>query len=366
MIYYFEGGALDVARRELRRGGDVVAVEPQVFDLLLFLLRNRERVVSKDDLLAAVWQRRIVSESTLSSRITAVRQAIGDSGSEQRLIRTVARKGLRFVGSVREVDEEHQAIAPPSGAAGIEASSPPGLPPRPERRQLTIMLCELDTAPGPGSRPDPEALRDAAAAFYARVKAIVAEQGGFAAHCARDAVLAYFGYPRAHEDDAERAIRAALRAVRALSTMPRPLHARVGIDTGLVVVGDSLDDDASSDHAVFGESPGVAASLAASCPRDAVLISAATRGLVGELFECQDVGAVAIAGGPSPLKVWQVLRESATPNRFAALRRYRAELFGRDEEIVGSPGTHLQPPCAYRKPKMRFETLSSCEDGIGE
>ena len=103
MIYDSEGGSLDPARRELRRGVDPVAVEPQVFDLLHFLLRHRDRVVSKDDLLAAVWQGRIVSESTLSSRITAVRQAIGDSGQAQRLIRTVARKGLRFVGDVRRL-----------------------------------------------------------------------------------------------------------------------------------------------------------------------------------------------------------------------------------------------------------------------
>jgi TolB-like protein/Flp pilus assembly protein TadD len=102
VIYTFENYALDTERQELRRGTDPVAVEPQVFDLLLFLIRNRARVVSKDDLIAEVWNGRIVSESTLSSRITAVRQAIGDSGEQQRLIRTIARKGHRFVGQVRE------------------------------------------------------------------------------------------------------------------------------------------------------------------------------------------------------------------------------------------------------------------------
>lgn len=102
MIYVFEDYFLDTERHELRRGTGTIAIEPQVFSLLLFLIRNRARVVSKDDLIAEVWNGRIVSESTLSSRITAVRQAIGDSGGEQRLIRTVARKGHRFVGEVRE------------------------------------------------------------------------------------------------------------------------------------------------------------------------------------------------------------------------------------------------------------------------
>jgi TolB-like protein/tetratricopeptide (TPR) repeat protein len=103
MTYLFEDYSLDTERRELRRRTDLISVEPQVFDLLLFLVRNRARVVSRDDLIAKVWNGRIVSESALYSRITAARQAIGDSGETQRLIRTVARKGLRFVADVQEV-----------------------------------------------------------------------------------------------------------------------------------------------------------------------------------------------------------------------------------------------------------------------
>jgi pimeloyl-ACP methyl ester carboxylesterase/DNA-binding winged helix-turn-helix (wHTH) protein len=96
--------ALDVSRRELRQGSGLIAVEPQVFDLLVYLLQNRDRVVSKDDLLQAVWGGRIVSGSTLTSRINAARRAVGDSGERQALIRTIARKGIRFVGAVRETD----------------------------------------------------------------------------------------------------------------------------------------------------------------------------------------------------------------------------------------------------------------------
>jgi TolB-like protein/Flp pilus assembly protein TadD len=112
LIYTFENYAIDVDRQELRRGNDPVAVDPQVFDLLLYLVRNRERVVSKDDLIQHVWNGRIVSDSTLTSRITTARQAIGDSGERQGLIRTVARKGIRFVAEVRESQIQTSASIP--------------------------------------------------------------------------------------------------------------------------------------------------------------------------------------------------------------------------------------------------------------
>ena len=123
MPVLFGSYVLDTDRRELKRGGELIALEPQVFDLLVHLVRNRDRVVSKDDLIASVWGGRIVSESTLTSRINAVRRAVGDSGEEQKLIRTLARKGFRFVGDAREQS--------PSGgpAAGLQA--PFALPDRP-------------------------------------------------------------------------------------------------------------------------------------------------------------------------------------------------------------------------------------------
>jgi adenylate cyclase len=111
LLYSFEDFSLDTARRELRRGNALVSLQRQVFDVLEYLIRNRERVVSKDDLLAAVWNGRIVSESTLSTRINAARSAIGDSGGEQRLLRTAHGKGIRFVGAVREEEETVRKLA---------------------------------------------------------------------------------------------------------------------------------------------------------------------------------------------------------------------------------------------------------------
>lgn len=102
MVFVFEDFSLDADRRELRRKGNLLPLEPQVFDLLLYLVQNRDRVVSKDDVLAAVWDGRLVSESTLTSRMNSVRSANGDTGEQQRLVRTIPRKGFRFVGDVRE------------------------------------------------------------------------------------------------------------------------------------------------------------------------------------------------------------------------------------------------------------------------
>jgi DNA-binding winged helix-turn-helix (wHTH) protein len=110
--FRFENQILDSDRRELRRGSELVSLEPQVFDLLLYLVQNRDRVVSKDDLIASVWGGRIVSDSTLDSRINATRKAVGDSGDEQRLIRTVARKGVRFVGAVDEATKNETSTSP--------------------------------------------------------------------------------------------------------------------------------------------------------------------------------------------------------------------------------------------------------------
>ena len=118
MIYHFNDFVLDISRRELRRGEDDIPLEPQVFDLLEFLIRARDRVVSRDELLDAIWHGRAISDATLSSRVNAARTAVGDTGEAQRLIRTLPRKGIRFVGDVREAPDL------PSGAPVAEPAHP--------------------------------------------------------------------------------------------------------------------------------------------------------------------------------------------------------------------------------------------------
>ena len=139
MIFIFEAFSLDVDRQELRRGADLVAVEPQVLDLLQYLIENRERVVSKDDLIEHVWDGRIVSDSTLTSRITSARQAIGDNGEDQRLIRTVARKGIRFVGEVSESQGGAAASASPLAEAPLTISHGTMAPRLPEKPSIAVL-----------------------------------------------------------------------------------------------------------------------------------------------------------------------------------------------------------------------------------
>jgi DNA-binding winged helix-turn-helix (wHTH) protein len=137
--FQFDGHTLDTDRRELCRGSERVAVEPQVFDLLIYLVENRERVVSKDDLIASVWGGRIVSDSTLTSRINAARKAIGDSGEDQKLIRTISRKGLRFVGSVvAKPSQSEPACLDGTGTGEIFALSQPVLP-LPDKPAIAVL-----------------------------------------------------------------------------------------------------------------------------------------------------------------------------------------------------------------------------------
>jgi DNA-binding winged helix-turn-helix (wHTH) protein len=142
LIYRFEAYLLNSDRQELRRADDRVLVEPQVFDILLYLVRNRERVVTKDELTASVWNSRFVSESTFTSRISAVRHAIGDSGKLQRLIRTVTRKGLRFVGDVWEETDARVAnavIGVQGGEIDVSPQGTSGVATIPDRPSIAVL-----------------------------------------------------------------------------------------------------------------------------------------------------------------------------------------------------------------------------------
>src|SRR3954453_5922030 len=135
MTLSFGDYEIDIERREVRRAKTAVAVEPQVFDLLVYLVQNRDRVVSKDDLIASVWGGRSISDSTLTSRINAARKAIGDSGETQKLIRTVQRKGLRFVGQIREQTDASE----PAGATSIGVDAPAPALALPDRPAIAVL-----------------------------------------------------------------------------------------------------------------------------------------------------------------------------------------------------------------------------------
>jgi class 3 adenylate cyclase/predicted ATPase len=206
-----------------------------------------------------------------------------------------------------------------------------------ERRQLTVMFCDLVGSTELSSRLDPEDLREVIASYHRAVSETVAAFDGFVAKYMGDGVLVYFGYPRAHEDDAERAVQAGLGLIDAVGRLDVgsvKLQARVGIATGLVVVGDLIGEGSAQEQMVVGETPNLAARLQALAEPEAVVITAGTRRLVGNLFEYRDLGAVEVKGIAGPVPAWQVLRPSAVASRFEALRGSAlTPLVDRDEEI---------------------------------
>jgi class 3 adenylate cyclase/predicted ATPase len=206
-----------------------------------------------------------------------------------------------------------------------------------ERRQLTVMFCDLVGSTALSARLDPKDLREVIAAYHRAVAEIIARSEGFVSRYMGDGVLVYFGYPQAHEDDAERAVRAGLGAIDAVSRLEIKsvkVQARVGIATGLVVVGDLIGHGSSQEQSVVGETPNLAARLQAVAEPETVVIAAGTRRLLGALFEYRELGALEIKGIAAPIPAWQVLRPSAVASRFEALHGSAlGPLIGRDEEI---------------------------------
>jgi class 3 adenylate cyclase/predicted ATPase len=218
-------------------------------------------------------------------------------------------------------------------STGLRAPSTTGA----ERRHLTLMFCDLVGSTALSARLDLEDLREVIAAYHRTVTEVVAGADGFIARYMGDGVLAYFGYPQAHENDAERAVRAGLTAIEAVDRIEVKsvkLQARVGIATGLVVVGDLIGEGVAQEQNVVGETPNLAARLQAIAEPNTVVVAEGTRRLVGALFEYRDLGAVELKGIARPVSVSQVLRPSVVASRFEALRGGELTgLVGRDEEI---------------------------------
>src|SRR5262252_1372634 len=205
-----------------------------------------------------------------------------------------------------------------------------------ERRQLTMLFCDLVGSTALASRLDPEDLREIIGSYHRCVADTVGRFDGFVAKYMGDGVLVYFGYPEAHEDDAEQAVRASLALVDAVGRLQvlEPLRVRVGIGTGEVVVGDLITSGDGQERGVVGETPNLAARLQALAEPDAVVIGPQTRRLLGDLFECRDLGAIEVKGFPEPVQAYQVVRESAIESRFEALHgAILTPLVGREEEI---------------------------------
>src|SRR6516162_9749571 len=242
-------------------------------------------------------------------------------GDRRRLLRAIA----KLAGT---------ASATPQLAAGSEPS------PRDEaeRRHLTVMICDLVGSTALSARLDPEDMNTVMDAYHAACARIMVTYDGFIGDFRGDGMLAYFGYPRAHEDDAERTVRAGLEIIAAVARLETraavPLAVRIGIATGLVMVGDLSGESALREHALVGDTPNLAARLQGLPEPGTIVVAASTRRLLGDLFRLRDLGQHELKGITGPVAAWAVEGVSASESRFEAVRAAGlTDFIGREDEI---------------------------------
>ncbi|MEQ8344262.1 MAG: adenylate/guanylate cyclase domain-containing protein [Sneathiellaceae bacterium] len=258
---------------------------------------------------------------------------VGAIGHRRKLLTAIAALGA-----------DAQAPAPGDRAALPSAAA--------ERRQVTVMFSDLAGSTALSARMDPEDLREIISGYQRCVAESVGRFGGYVAKYMGDGVLIYFGYPQAQEDDAERAVRAGLDIVARVAGLDAgtALHSRVGIATGLVVVGDLIGSGESRERGIVGETPNLAARLQGIAEPDTVVLADSTRRLLGGLFALSDLGATALKGIGEPVRAWQAMHENATESRFEAMRgTARTALIGREAEC-----------------RALLERWSQARDGLGQ
>ncbi len=373
MLYIFGECTLDTHRYELSRAGSVRRLRRKAFQVLAYLLAHAERVVAKQELCAQVWPQQFISDAALDSTIKAVRQAIGDSGRRPQLIQTVYGAGYRLVVPVEArpapiPEDEGMAppLAPPAAplvldtaeeeclpAPAVRAALPdtptaeeatPGSLPGAldaERRQLTVFVCTLMTEP-PLARPlAPDDLYGVLRTYQETCARIIRQFDGQIAQYRGEELVVYFGYPQAHDEDPQRAVRAGLTLVDALGKqLPRLAHeprshwaVRVGVHTGMVVVG-PLGDGGPHDRWALGDTLTLAARLHERAAPDTVVISAATQRLIHGYFLCHPLGAQPYQGMATPLQAYRVVRASEAQHRLDVVTTSGFTPFvGREHEL---------------------------------
>jgi class 3 adenylate cyclase/predicted ATPase len=316
----FASFTLDLDRFCVRGPLGEVDLRRKSFEVLRYLLEHRGQVTGKKELLDAVWSNVTVGDDSLAQCISEIRRAIGDD--QQRIIKTVPRRGYLA-----------DLPPPPSETAQLAALVQPIAP---ERRQLTILVCDIADAMALATSMDAEDFREVIAPVNSCIREVVKLHGGTVCEHARDGLVAYFGYPRAHEEDAERAVRAGLALSRATGALHlRALNGapqvRTAVATGLVVV--EHESGKATGPAVVGEAPILASRLLRLASPGSVVISAGTRQLLGSLFIYRELDDPEVQEGTEPKVGYQILSESAVASRFDALRVRPRQLVGREEEV---------------------------------
>jgi class 3 adenylate cyclase/tetratricopeptide (TPR) repeat protein len=371
MRYVFDSYILDTQRYELSCRGNAIKLRPKVFEVLEYLIRHRERVVSKDELLEHLWPHQFIADGTLNACLMAVRKAIGDSGQAQRCIQTLHGRGYRFVAAVEEQEHpllsgttrtaayaargaaiqtqepvarlaasepsptKHQAAAAPPSPQQASASAALDIPDQ-EHKQVTVLCCGLTEAAALATRLGAEAMHHHMQAFLARVQTTVERYGGSMVQYGADGFMALFGAPMAHEDHARRAVLAALALQQELQG---PQHAErlaisIGVHTGPVVVG-SLAHDPQRLYTAMGNTIHLATSLQHAAAAHDILIGGSTYELVrqevqGEVWEAGTRGTIPLA--ERVYRVWDVVqRRAGVPERHA---QTRSPFVGRAHELA--------------------------------
>jgi DNA-binding winged helix-turn-helix (wHTH) protein/class 3 adenylate cyclase/tetratricopeptide (TPR) repeat protein len=357
MLFHFGDFTLDAEAYELRRQGERIALEPKGVQVLHYLIQQRDRVVPHDELFAQCWPGTFVSDWALTRCLARIRKALGDGRDGTRMITTVRGQGYRFVAPLTEVPRTATPsagaaqeplppapgslpppLSPPLSGAPDGLDAPHSPPPRPagaERRVLTVLCCALVDARA--SHRDPEEVQAVVQDYHRLCTDVVQGLEGTIAHYLPNEVIAYFGYPQAHEDDARRGTRAGLQLVTAFGAqwagVTDPAWAvRIGVHTGLVVVGESAGNRPGP--LAVGETLALAARLQDGAAPGTVVISAATARLVEGYFAWQETASLPHAVDATTPMAYQVLREHEVQSRLeVATKRGLTPFIGRDAEL---------------------------------
>jgi class 3 adenylate cyclase/predicted ATPase len=331
---------LDTEAGILFRGAEPVALGSRAVALLRVLTERPGVPVSKDALIEAAWSGNVVEESNLTVQIAALRRALGEEPGAERWIETLPRRGYRFVGPIVETEghAENHRSGVERGDSRDERDPGRRQAADAERRQLTVMCCEPVGAAVRPSAMDLDDLREVISAYHTCIASTVARFGGFIDRYLGNTVLVYFGYPTAREDDADRAVRAGLELCAAMaalqSSIDVDLRCRVGIATGLVIVGDlgALGD--VQEPGIVGDAPNIAKQLQALGQPGTVVVEQTTKRLVGNLFDYRCLATAKTTGADRPAQAWQVVGATTIESRFEALRTAPlTPLVGREEEL---------------------------------
>jgi class 3 adenylate cyclase/predicted ATPase len=367
MIYIFGAYELDTDRRVLRLAGTPVEVEPKVFDLLAYIIQHHDQFVSRDMLYAQLWSQQYVSEAALTYCIAEARKAVGDNGRAQRVIKTVYGRGYRFIAPVARrlpgstsgeiatvpaplpkanltppaIPGQSESALPPQSAEAIESASP--VPPTlgAERRQLTVLWCR-GVASSVYSRPlDPEEMHQVVQDVQRVCDQVIQHFDGWMAQHFGDGFVVYFGYPRAHEDNARRAVHTALEIVRSMARLSQEFKrqygveftVQVGIHTGMAVIS-ALGSGDRRVQPALGDTPHIAAQLASLAAPHTVVVSSATLQLIEGYFVCQTLRVNIPDNASESLVMYQICQESDAQSRLdVVLATGLTPFVGREHEI---------------------------------